>query len=107
VYGDPHHHLTKTIWDHVSTFVLDNLGKPMVCFGDLNEIMHEVDTNSVNVNKYRMRTFNAYVKQCGLFDLGFSGPAYTWTNKRFSSKPVFQRLDRCLANAEWCGVFPN
>jgi hypothetical protein len=107
VYGDPHHRLTKTIWDHVYNFVLDNLGKPMVCFGDLNEIMHEVDTNSVNVNKYRMRTFNAYVKQCGLFDLGFSGPAYTWTNKRFSSKPVFQRLDRCLANAEWCGVFPN
>jgi hypothetical protein len=54
-----------------------------------------------------MRAFNAYVKQCGLFDLGYSGPAYTWTNKRFSSTPVFQRLDRGLANAEWCGVYPN
>lgn len=93
VYGDPHHCLTKMIWDHIYTFVLDNLGKPMVCLGDLNEIMHDVDTTSVNVNKYRMRAFNAYVKQCGLFDLGFSGPAYTWTNKRFSSTPVFERLD--------------
>ena len=26
VYGDPHHRLTKEIWGHVSTFVLDNLG---------------------------------------------------------------------------------
>jgi hypothetical protein len=69
--------------------------------------MHEVDTTSVNVNKNRMRTFNTYVKQCGLFDLGFSGPACTWTNKRFSSTPVFERMDRCLANAEWCGLFPN
>lgn len=40
------------------------------------------------------------------FDLGYSGPAYTWTNKRFSSKPIFERLDRCLVNAEWCALFP-
>jgi hypothetical protein len=39
--------------------------------------------------------------------LGFSGPAYTWTNKRFSSKLLFEHLDRCLANAEWCAIFPN
>jgi hypothetical protein len=45
------------------------------------------------------------VKNCGFFDLGFSGPAYTWTNKHFSSKPTFERLDRCLGNAEWCDVF--
>lgn len=45
--------------------------------------------------------------KCGLCYLGYSGPAYTWTNKRFSSKPVFERLDRCLVNAEWCGLFPN
>ena len=107
VYGDPHHHFTKMIWEHISTFVIDNLGKPVVCLGDLNEIMHDVDTTSRKVNKYRMRAFNAYVKQCGLFDLGFSGPAYTWTNKRFSSNPLFERLDRGLVNAEWCDVYPN
>jgi hypothetical protein len=92
---------------HVSNFVFDNLGKPVVCLGDLNEIMNEIDTTSVNINKNRMCAFNDYVKQCGLFDLGFSGLAYTWTNKRFSSNLVFERLDRCLANDEWCGVFPN
>jgi hypothetical protein len=107
VYGDPHHRQTRVIWDQISTFVFDNLGKPVVCLGDLNNIMTDLDSTSGNVNKYRMRTFNAYVKQCGFFDLGFSGPAYTWTNKRFSSKPVFERLDRCLANAEWCAIFPN
>lgn len=107
MYGDPHHGHTRMIWDHISTFVFDNLGKPFVCLGDLNNIMCDGDTTSAKVNHYRMRTFNSYVKQCGLFDLGFSGPAYTWTNKRFSSTPVFERLDRCLANAEWCDVFPN
>ena len=107
VYGDPHHRLTKIIWEHIFNFVGDNLGKPVVCLGDFNNIMYDMDTSSVNLNYNRLRAFNGFVKQCGLFDLGFSGPAYTWTNKRFNSKPVFERLDRCLANAEWCDLFPN
>ncbi|GJN38401.1 hypothetical protein PR202_gb27437 [Eleusine coracana subsp. coracana] len=37
----------------------------------------------------------------------YSGLAYTWTNKRFTTNPTFQRLDRCLANAEWCAKFPR
>ena len=107
VYEDPHHRITNMIWDPILTFVNNNLGSPVLCMGDLNDIMCEADTTSVNVNKYRIRAINDYVKQCGLFDLGFSGPAYTWTNKRFSSTPIFERVDRCLANAEWCGMFPN
>jgi hypothetical protein len=107
VYGDPHHRFTKMIWDQIYNFVHDNIGKPVVCIGDLNNIMCAQDTTSSNVNYCRMRTFNGYVKQCGLIDLGFSGPAYTWTNKRFTSNIIFERLDRCLANAEWCDLFPN
>ncbi|WVZ63451.1 hypothetical protein U9M48_013082 [Paspalum notatum var. saurae] len=51
--------------------------------------------------------FCAWIKECGLFYLGFHGPAYTWSNKRFSSFPTFQRLDRCLANSDWITTFPN
>ena len=107
VYGDPHHLHTNLIRDHVLNFVNDNIEKPIVCFGDLNDIMCDTETTSLNVNKNRMHAVNNYVKQCGLFDLGFSGPAYTWTNMRVSSRPIFERLDRCLANADWCVMFPN
>ena len=107
VYGDPHHRWTKMIWTHVSNFLHDNMGKPVVCLGDMNNIMCDMDTTSANVNKCHMRAFNSYIKQCGLFDLGYSGPAYTWTNKCFSSVLVFERLDRCFVNAEWCNYFPN
>jgi hypothetical protein len=51
--------------------------------------------------------FCAYVKQCGFIDLGYSGPAYTWTNKRFATNPTYERLDRFLGNAEWCVAFPS
>jgi hypothetical protein len=51
VYGDPHHRLTKMIWDHISAFVYDNLGSPVLCMGDLNDIMSPADTSSPNVIK--------------------------------------------------------
>jgi hypothetical protein len=80
----------------------------MLCMGDLNDIMHpseKLGPSSVGVN--RMNVFCSYVKHCGLIDLGFNGPTYTWSNKRFSSAPTYERLDRCLANAEWCRLFPT
>jgi hypothetical protein len=66
VYGDPHHRFITMIWDHISNFVNNNLGKPAVCLGDLNDILCEMDTTSINVNRNRMRTLNTFVKQCGL-----------------------------------------
>jgi hypothetical protein len=78
----------------------------MLC--DLNEIMHPTEKlGPTSVDFNRMNAFCSYVKQCGLFDLGFDGPAYTWSNKRFTFVPTYERLDRCLANAEWCRAFPT
>jgi hypothetical protein len=57
------------------------------------------------VNFNRINVFCSLVSQCGLFDLGYDGPTYTWSNKRFTSTPTYERLDRCLANAEWCRAF--
>jgi endonuclease/exonuclease/phosphatase family metal-dependent hydrolase len=90
----------------VASFVYDNSSIPMLCMGDMNEILYDMDKNSPNKNRSRMYAFRSFVKSCGLFDLGFSGPAYTSTHKRFSSKPTFERLDHCLVNAEWCNAFP-
>ncbi|KAG2575025.1 hypothetical protein PVAP13_7KG403040 [Panicum virgatum] len=55
----------------------------------------------------RISAFCAYVKQCGFIDLGYNGPEYTWTNKRFSYVPTYERLDCCLGNADWCLAFPS
>jgi hypothetical protein len=55
----------------------------------------------------RINAFCDHVKQCDFIDLGYSGSAYTWSNKRFSSTPTFQCLDRSFANAEWCSAYPG
>lgn len=74
--------------------------------GDMNELLYDMDKSSPITDRSRLRAFHNLVKRCGLFDLGYSGPAYTWTNRRFSSKPIYERLDRCLVNADWCASFP-
>lgn len=107
IYGDPYHQQTNAIWDQVANFVHDNLGKPMLCMGDMNELFYEMDKSSSCINSQRLHAFCSLVKICGFFDLGFSGPAYTWTNKRYSSNPIYERLDRGLVNPEWCVIYPN
>uniref|UniRef100_A0ACD5W649 Uncharacterized protein n=1 Tax=Avena sativa TaxID=4498 RepID=A0ACD5W649_AVESA len=96
IYGDPYDRQTSQIWNDVAAFVYDNPSIPMLCIGDMNELFNDMDKNLPNINRSRMYAFRSFVKNCGLFDLGFSGPAYTWTNKHFSYKPTFERLDRCL-----------
>jgi hypothetical protein len=76
--------------------------------GDMNNIMHACEKSGPGpVNDHVISEFRCLVKDCGLFDLGYKGPAYTWTNKRFDSYPTYERLDRFLGNAEWCTSFPG
>jgi len=75
---------------------------------DLNNIMNvneKMGPRPANVR--RISEFCCLIKDCGLFDHSYNGPSYTWTNKRFSTNPTYERLDRCLGNADWCASFPN
>ena len=47
------------------------------------------------------------MNECKLLDLGFSGPKYTWTNKRDVSNLIKQRLDRGWANTKRKLNFPE
>jgi hypothetical protein len=76
--------------------------------GDMNNIMHANEKlGPTRADIRRINNFCAHVKQRGFIDLGYSGSAYTWTNKRFSTNPTYERTDRCLGNAEWCVAFSS
>lgn len=79
----------------------------MMCMEDINELLYDMDKSTPCINFYRMCAFRSRVKNCGFFDLGYSGPAYTWTNKCYSSKPTYERRDRFLVNPDWCALFLN
>ena len=40
-------------------------------------------------------------------DLGWSGPSFTWTNKRKGFAHIKERLDKAVGNAEWRIEFPD
>ncbi|XP_074371315.1 uncharacterized protein LOC141712322 [Apium graveolens] len=50
--------------------------------------------------------FTDTITDCGLVDLGFVGEKYTWERSRGIENWVQERLDRGLANQEWCNIFP-
>ena len=53
-----------------------------------------------------MQNFQDVLDQCGLTDLGYSNPDYTWHGHR-RGEMIWERLDRCVANYEWLAKFPT
>ncbi|XP_019087294.1 PREDICTED: uncharacterized protein LOC109127222 [Camelina sativa] len=76
--------------------------------GDFNEILYPAETSNASIvcSTRGMRLFGDCLADLGLFDLPFSGPQFTWTNKR-SIDPTRKKLDRCLANGHWLSMFPS
>ena len=40
-------------------------------------------------------------------DMGFSGPIFTWSNKREGNSMILERLDRGLCNRGWKNLFSD
>ena len=78
---------------------------PWVLAGDFNEILahHEGLSNS-SPNCKQMSIFNDFLNNYNLLDLDFSGPRFTWTNKRDNGL-VMKRLDKVLSNPQWKLLF--
>ena len=84
-----------------------SISLPWIVFGDLNEVSSQSEKWGGNpVLKFCMDLFNNTLNDCKLMDLGFSGPKFTWSNKR-KHAPIHERLDRGCANDLWFPKFPN
>ena len=42
---------------------------------------------------------------CGLMDLGYRGPKFTWFRRNGEEAGIFERLDRGVANPAWINTF--
>lgn len=48
-----------------------------------------------------MNAFHSMLRDCGLVDLEFKGPKFTWRNNRKEGGLIMERIDMAFANAEW------
>ncbi|KAL2899513.1 Ubiquitin carboxyl-terminal hydrolase 25 [Bienertia sinuspersici] len=54
-----------------------------------------------------MDGFRDAIDTCRLKDLGYKGSAFTWQRGKDPITLVKERLDRFLADGDWCNIFPN
>lgn len=75
---------------------------------DFNELLSCRDKQGGNLlNPRRVQLFKDCLDACGMVDLGFHGPKFTWVNKREMGLYIQERLDRVFANCDWRGLYPK
>jgi len=82
---------------------------PWLCLGDFNMIFDPSEKRGGQdfSLSQSVRLFCDFTSRARLFDLGFTGPRFTWCNNRSEEARVWSRIDRCLANGDWISLFPD
>jgi hypothetical protein len=80
IYGDASHRENGKIWDKIRSYA-DEFQTPLCCIGDFNVISTLADKfGGSNVLNSNNKSFRSLMQEANLVDLGYKGPAYTWTN---------------------------
>ncbi|KAL0410725.1 UNVERIFIED_CONTAM: hypothetical protein Slati_3662200 [Sesamum latifolium] len=81
---------------------------PWLVMGDFNAVLSQVEKRGGKPFASASRnSLGDELDSCNLIDLGFSGYKFTWSNKRPGMTNIQSRLDRGVANAEWCLLYPK
>jgi hypothetical protein len=108
IYGEPRADKREETWRLLRTLHLQEK-LPWVCMGDFNEILYSFEKQGgLPKPQIQMERFRDALNFCNLNDLGFEGDVFTWRNNNYRVDGfIRERLDRAVANPEWCARFPN
>ncbi|XP_057251804.1 uncharacterized protein LOC125498516 [Beta vulgaris subsp. vulgaris] len=106
VYGWPEATNKHLTWDLMRS-IRHGSALPMLLFGDFNEIlgMHEKEGGAIRGER-QIDAFREAVEECGCRDLGYRGNIFTWQRGKSIDTVIRERLDRCMADINWCNLFP-
>lgn len=106
-YGNPNSQLRCHSWNLIRLLsTMTDL--PWCLFGDFIEISSLTESTSSNHKRSSaIIDFKEVLTDCDLHDLGFSGPQFTYSNRRKGIAEVCVRLDRFFGNSKWCSLFGN
>ncbi|XP_028785411.1 uncharacterized protein LOC114741327 [Neltuma alba] len=108
IYAIPHSNLRQTLWEDLK-FLAQSTAEPWGVIRDFNDIAEASErVGGGRVNSKRIRWFNDQLKDCGLTDLGFNDPKFTWKGPKLKGcSRMYRRLDRALGNALFMSTFHN
>lgn len=76
----------------------------MWTFNIISSTHEKLAGRAYNINK--SLEFIGIIEACGLMDLGYNGPNYTWCNHRKEGDRIWKRLDRGMVNDKWLDKMP-
>ncbi|KAK8704418.1 hypothetical protein V6N13_048040 [Hibiscus sabdariffa] len=100
IYVSPHRSLRQDLWKHLVDLSC-SINMSWVVLGDFNATPTFADRHGCSSSSLGIG-FQDMVVVCGLHDLDFSRPHFTWYRGNRSV-----RLDRCFGNAKWFEKFPR
>ncbi|KAK3189117.1 hypothetical protein Dsin_028678 [Dipteronia sinensis] len=106
-YGNPDANQRFHSWNILRRLVgMSDL--PWVCVGDFNEVLDcSEKLEGVPKNWKLLAGFREALDDCGLEDLGYVGPPFTWCNKHEGDALIQERHDRCIGSLDWKLSFPD
>ncbi|KAH7836079.1 hypothetical protein Vadar_032514 [Vaccinium darrowii] len=105
VYGSPLRSGRDMVWEDMKDIGrYENL--PWLSIGDFNEVLSLEDKLGGNCpSQRRLASFHDMLNYCGLVDLDYKGPKFTWRNNRSGPDCIMERIDMAFANSRWRELF--
>lgn len=106
-YGFPSRRDRQKSWDLLCT-LKDKSDLPWLVIGDFKDLTCQKEKKGGRPHPTALlHGFADALDQCGLFDLGMHGYAFTWEKGRRKDNWVEERLDRAVASNSWRLLFKN
>lgn len=79
---------------------------PWLVMRDFNDIAKPSEKlGGQLLSQQKLNLFNTFLNTCGLLDMSFMGPPFTWTNGRSNGQIVRTHIDRAHATSDWIMLF--
>lgn len=74
--------------------------------GDMNEVLSSNEVSGGAFSVTPVILLSNMMANCDFIDMDTVGGFYTWRKNVTNGGHVRKRLERCMANIDWCLLFP-
>ena len=107
IYGPNQRSKKEKFWEMLENMVSTFSG-PWVVIRDLNCIKRaKKKRGGCAVTESSVSHLRDFMSNTGAINLGFTGPSFTWSNRREGLANIKERLDQGLCDQEWQSLFPK
>ncbi|XP_021761155.1 uncharacterized protein LOC110725987 [Chenopodium quinoa] len=93
------------VWEEIS--ILISSTPNVLIMGDINQLEYYSNKLGGSSLIKGLDVFLDWRFQTNLLEVPFTGPRYTWSNKRLGTELIMEQLDRAYSSSQWFNNFPD